>query len=89
MVELGKINDNITHPSQMRKNALEVYLRKRLRQDHEYKTEWLHLLTNKCLRYKNPSYINLSQFKDFPKNQKKYQEKFMMELLLTEGERRY
>ena len=89
MVELSKIADNITHPSQMRKPALEIYLRKRLRQDHEYMTEWLYLLTNKCLRYKNPAYIGLNHFEDFPKNRKKYKENFMIDLLMTETERRY
>ena len=89
MVEQGKINDNITHPSQMRKGAVDVYLRKRLRQEDEYRTEWLSLLTNKCLRYRNPNYINLDRFEDWPKNRKRYKENFMIELLMNDTDRRY
>ena len=96
LYDLGKINDNIKLPSGIRNpDHFQIYLKKRLRQKHDYLHDWLELLTENCLRFQNPAFVNLNQFEEYPKfaQGQKYNENFWVNLLMTEttaiSDRRY
>jgi len=85
LIERGELRDNLQREEEMSKVDLQKYLKLRLKQEQEYRRDWLSILMNRCSRYKAPYLINFSEFEDYPRTPTDYQEGRIFDLLANEA----
>lgn len=66
LIEKGQIKENITKPTELNKQEFFKYVKYRMRTEKYMRSNWLAILLNDCVRFKNPCMINLTEFDDYP-----------------------
>lgn len=62
----GPIREDLNQLRSMNKHELVAYVEERLKRLRKIKVNWLSILVNDCLRFKNPCLINVNEFDDYP-----------------------
>ena len=80
-------SEGATSPERMDFNELTSYLERRLKQEIDYRTNWLYILLTRCMKYQNPCFINLTEFENYPSSPPAYNHQFAARLLLHESDK--